>query len=383
MTNLSDAQAALVAAQKAETDAQTAVNDATGDIAAAQASVAAVTSALTDAGDVLADAQVELTAANVALSDAKAVVVAAQAVVTDLSGTPIPPPPTTEAPGTFTGTPNYLTSKPSSTIDPNSAAMANAINGNIGLWNGGTVYEVPVGWTGTRVTPTVTDATAWGPVGLRDVTIPLTGEIVSNTSDEHLSVIDWTTGLVYDMWETVVTATSITCGYGGVYSIAGNGVTPNPEKDPEKGTGSSLPSMFGMLRVKDIVAGVCNHALAFSSEYTSKTFRLPASSSDGSGTAASSIPEGARFSIKGNAVFPSGLNSGTTIVLKALQNYGGYCIDSGGAGMAVLFEQWTPAAGGTVDPFLAAFGDTSESDWFNLSAIPASWWNANLQVTAS
>jgi hypothetical protein len=134
----------------------------------------------------------------------------------------------------------------------------------------------------------------------------------------------------------------------------------------------------GVIRIAEIAQGDIHHALALQSTYVcANVFRSPASNTDGRYQGADCIPEGARIRLD-PAVDVNALSatSAERAVAQALQTYGGYVVDYGGAPLSVSFELDTTAPNGTIGTVYEQAG--LRWDYDSLPLIP---WN-RLQVMA-
>jgi hypothetical protein len=166
--------------------------------------------------------------------------------------------------------------------------------------------------------------------------------------------------LGYDFWRARRTsAQGWTAAWGTRFDLNGAGTGGGA-------TGAGVPLLAGLPRTWEIEAGSIAHALGFITENVcASSHRFPASKSDGESHRHDCIPEGARIqldpSINVDAI--PGINAGERIVAKALQIYGAYCKDTGGAHLAFGFED--PI--GRHNPYPAVgFGE----DYYPMQHIP-------------
>ena len=109
-------------------------------------------------------------------------------------------------------------------------------------------------------------------------------------------------------------------------------------------TASSLPVVGGLITLSDLAAGQIDHAVSIMVPQTAKgIFSFPAQRTDGVSTAASAIPEGARFRL------PASLNLAaismppiTRMIAQAAQTYGLIVNDQTGASVGFRAEDPTP-----------------------------------------
>lgn len=256
-------------------------------------------------------------------------------------------------------------------LDPNSAAIASYLGSEMKAYADLYEYGAPV-WEASASDPlnSVACTEPWGTCGLAQQPIPMPAETASAAGgDGSMVVIDWSSGYGYDFWRASRTsATSWTAAWGTRFSLDGNGTGGGA-------TGAGVPLLAGLPRLWEIEQGEIEHALAFVSDDTcASVYRYPASKTDGKSSSSDCIPEGARIqldpSIDVDAI--PGITPGEKIVAHALQRYGAYCKDSGGARLAFGFED--PIDKPNPYPSLG-FG----WDYYDMPHIP---WN-RLRVLAS
>ena len=179
-------------------------------------------------------------------------------------------------------------------------------------------------------------------------------------SDSSMVVINGSTG--YDFWRaTRTSSTAWTTGWGTRFSLTGSGTGGGA-------TGAGMPLLAGLPRLWEMESGEIHHALGFITEDTcASVYRYPASKTDGHSGSANCIPEGTRIqldpSININAI--PNLNAGERAVARALQVYGAYCKDTGGAKLAFGFED--PVGKSNPYPGLGF-----SNDYYDMPRIP---WN--------
>jgi hypothetical protein len=156
-------------------------------------------------------------------------------------------------------------------------------------------------------------------------------------------VVDWSRHEGYEFWQARRDRAGWIASWGEVVDLDGDGTGTGA-------TGARVPTLAGVVRTYEIERGRIDHALVFSSDNACRTvYRHPASKTDGTSDRSDCIPQGARVqldpSIDVDAI--PGLTFGERAVARALQVYGAYCRDSGGARMAFIFQD--PAGG--PDPY--------------------------------
>lgn len=249
-------------------------------------------------------------------------------------------------------------------LDPQSSSIAGRLAGGSHIAN---IYDYGVSiYQANSSTPrhSVTCTMAWGtcPLSRQPVPIP-PGARASSGSDGAMVIIDASTNKSYEFWQYTTSNGQHRASWGETPALSGDG-RPGA-------TGAALSRLAGVVTVEEMRAGRIPHALVFATDSACRsTFRFPAQKTDGSNLSGASvcIPEGARVqldpSINVNAL--PGLTAGERIVARALQEYGAYAMDNGGARMSIIFQ--TPH--GTTDPY-PALGFAW--DYFDMSRIP---WNS-------
>lgn len=225
---------------------------------------------------------------------------------------------------------------------------------NVGLF-GQAVYEASPQTPRVRVG--VTNAPAWGDNDLLHTTVPIPVDARPSTgSDSKLVIVDRLARKVYDLWYARRDSTGWTAGWGGVYAIDGDGLSHNvtygagPDRVPyphplTRATGSGISSLLGLATVDELARGRIDHALVFSSRFAcgpadTGPFRFPATTTDGYDLSPACIPEGTRVQLDPSIDLASlpGIAPFEVTVGRALQRYGAYLVDNGGAAVAIVAE---------------------------------------------
>lgn len=161
---------------------------------------------------------------------------------------------------------------------------------------------------------------------LYDVPVPV-GATPDPEGDGHMTVVDTSTSCEYDFW----VAHKVDSGwraYGAArLELDGSGVTTNGARAAHFGL------LAGLIRPEEIEAGRIDHALVFSAPRVSKAGAVaPATGGTGSSTLSDAIPLGARLQLDPSLNLDAlGLNAWQKTVARALQEYGMYLADTGGA----------------------------------------------------
>ncbi|WP_232423291.1 hypothetical protein [Mycobacterium sp. 155] len=241
-----------------------------------------------------------------------------------------------------------------------------------GMAAGLVAYGVPI-YRATVETPRYTvrcTITSWGRCPFDGYQVPIPDGAAPNTgSDGAMVIIDESTRKVFEFWRAERSGSQWTASWGAVNDLDGSGWGGSS-------TGSGASRLAGVIRVAEIQEGVIPHALALQSDNVcARVFRAPAIKTDGQSTRSDCIPEGARLRLD-PAVDLNALNltSAERTVARALQVYGAYVVDAGGAPLSVSFELDPTASGGSI-------GSTYEHaglrwDYDRMRGIP---WN-RLQV---
>lgn len=227
------------------------------------------------------------------------------------------------------------------------------------------VYEADASTPRVKVTCTMN----WGDCFLTHQLVPIPDNAAAASgSDGHLVVVDRTSGYSYELWQArKINTTTWSASWGAVLPLDGDGrstpVTNNA-------VGAGISRLAGLVRVNEIRNGDIPHALVFSSAKACRgSYRYPATTTDGNSSAANCIPEGARIQLDPSIDVDSiaGITPGERTIAKALQTYGAYVGDTGGANMAFPFE--VPTGEDGTNPYPAA---GLAWDYHNMAHIP---WN--------
>lgn len=182
--------------------------------------------------------------------------------------------------------------------------------------------------------------------GWTDIGVPLTPEMWAEaTTDAHICIVDPFRMLAFEMSKFSRLADGTpTCTTFNVWEIAGRGVGDPSEGrrwQLRGGRGSGFPLIAGLLRPEEISAGEIRHALAFSypqnrrADDGSDIFVSPACRSDGKAIGPAYPIEGMRFQLDPAVTeqdFDSwGLSRDAKVVARALQRYGMFLGENGGA----------------------------------------------------
>ncbi len=147
--------------------------------------------------------------------------------------------------------------------------------------------------------------------------------------DAHLTVIDPVTRCEYDFWGASKTSAGWTAKWGNVTSTADSAIYPYGLSSRATG----FAPLAGMIWPTELRNGRIDHALVFAYPYTRSGGPVaPATSSDGRTTLAAALPEGARVQLDPALNLDTlKLTATERTIAKALQRYGMYLGDTGGA----------------------------------------------------
>jgi len=146
-------------------------------------------------------------------------------------------------------------------------------------------------------------------------------------------VVDKQADKAYEFYAAEKISSGWTTGWGGVVSLSGPGT-------PGEAVGTNMSRLAGLVRVEEIERGWIDHALVFStSENCASGYRYPAHKTDGRDTGVDCIEAGSRVQLDPSInVDALNISPGAKMVARALQIFGGYVVDTGGAKMAFVFQ---------------------------------------------
>lgn len=213
----------------------------------------------------------------------------------------------------------------------------------------------------------------WGdPFGALQVPIP-NGTVVPPGSDGHVAIIDRTNNRVFNFWQANFSGSTKTASYGAMVALDGDGREAISGTYAGSSTGANLARLAGIIRLSEMQAGLIPHALFFSTDRAvgpdgSSNFRYPAVKTDANkspGQYPALIPEGARIQLNPSLnIDGMNMTAGEKTIAKALQTYGAYCGDNGGARMAFIAEYEGSDPGATYSSKGIGW------DYFGLTGIP-------------
>jgi hypothetical protein len=227
-------------------------------------------------------------------------------------------------------------------LDPNSAQMASGLaDGQHVLDTGEFGVTLINADQITASTPraAVSVSENWGPNPLAGLKVPVPAQVkIPSGSDAHVAIADPQSNEVINLWGARRSGSGLDASWGAATPLNGDGREHNGSS-----TGAGIARYAAVVRASEIAAGTIPHALFFSTNMVKPgEVRYPATKTDGSNMdgVGSPIPEGARVqldpSIDVDAI--PGISKGAAAIAKALQTYGAYVGDNGGARMAFIAE---------------------------------------------
>lgn len=225
-------------------------------------------------------------------------------------------------------------------LDPGSAAMIGQAQSTRGLTANLVEFGIPI-FTVNRDTPeheVTCVGEDWGICPFAGWPVPIpSGAQPNSGSDGAMVTVDNASATVFEFWRASRTGDRWSAHWGAINSLRGSGWGGSA-------TGSGASRLGGVIRLAEIDAGEIPHALALQTNNACSTFRPPALKSDGTSQRADCIPEGARLQLDPSLDLSRlGLSKGALAVATAMQRYGGYIVDVGGAPLSVSFELDTSA----------------------------------------
>lgn len=201
-------------------------------------------------------------------------------------------------------------------------------------------YGVPV-FDADESTPRYSVAcTRWLECDLEQGFVPIPEDATPAAgADGAMVVIDWSTRIAYEFYRAERRSDGgWTAGWGGVISVDGDGYKGD---GPHLPTGAGVSRLAGVVRAFEVAQGEIDHALVFSTDNAcAHGYRYPAAKTDGLSTRGDCIPEGSRVQLD-PGIDVDGLPTASPaekMIAKALQTYGAYAVDNGGARIAFIFE---------------------------------------------
>lgn len=266
----------------------------------------------------------------------------------------------------FTGGPFSTPVPADAAVDPGSEAMIARIARDHALFANLVEFAIPI-YVAAADTPRVSVACTmdWGTCPFDGVGVPIPdGARPHSGSDGAMVVVDPASRQVFEFWQAAPRGGGQwTTSWGAINSLDGSGWGGNS-------TAAGASRLAGVIQIDEIAAGSIPHALAIQSDSTcAGTFRPPALKTDGHSTRPDCIPEGARIRLD-PAVDVNALkvSPAARAVARALQTYGAFIVDSGGAPMSVSFQLDPSAKGDFIGSVYEKAG--LQGDYDGLKGIP-------------
>lgn len=236
-------------------------------------------------------------------------------------------------------------------IDPNTVAMIGHVQSTRGLFANLLEFGIPIFTVNSNTPAHAVNCTGqeWGVCPFAGWPVPIPAGAAPNSgSDGAMVTVDEATGTVFEFWRANKANDTWSAEWGAVNSLLGSGWGGSA-------TGSGASRLAGVIRIGEVAAGTIPHALALQTNNACSTFRSPALKSDGTSTQPDCIPEGAHLQLDPSLDLTRlGLTKGELAVATAMQRYGGYVVDVGGAPLSVSFELDTSAPAGLGKVYRAA-----------------------------
>jgi hypothetical protein len=248
-------------------------------------------------------------------------------------------------------------------VDGSSAAYISRLSGinlvvSLRQW---TVAVYGAGAGTLRSDVALTETWGTGLTSLDDVPMPA-GVKPDPAGDGHLTVVQPSSGCVYDLFRARGSDGSWAASSGNAIGQGSGGIYPDGGGTRAAGFSAAL----GLIWPQEIESGHIGHALVFAYPYTRSGAPVaPATRSDGRTTTAGALPMGARLRLDPRLDLSTlGLNRAERVIAKALQEYGMVLGDTSGG--FTLYAAHPRGLG--YDPYAKLFGTTS--DWASLKKIP-------------
>jgi hypothetical protein len=239
------------------------------------------------------------------------------------------------------GSPFRTAIAPGAAVDPDSAAIIAAVSNN-GISANLVEFGIPIYYAdaGTPRQAVECTETYWGPCPFDGYEVPIPEGARPHTgSDGAMVVVDQRSRQVFEFWQARRDGGRWTTSFGAVNNLDGSGWGG-------AATASGASRLGGVIQIAEIREGLIPHALAVQTNNAcAGAFRWPATKTDGQSSQSDCLPEGARIQLDPTVDLGAlSLSPGVRTVARALQTYGAYVIDRGGAPLSVSFEL-DPSAG--------------------------------------
>lgn len=231
-------------------------------------------------------------------------------------------------------------------LDPHSPQMVARLSRDDGVYANLVEFAIPIydaedNTPHTSVSCRISD---WGPCPFAEYSVPIPEDAEpSPGSDGAMVVVDHDRRLIFEFWQARREGERWTTSFGAVNDLDGSGWGTY---DNGFSTASGASRLGGVIRVDELRRGLIPHALALQSDSVcAGVFRPPAVKTDGTYHGRDCIPEGARLRLDPDVDIDAlDLTPAGRVVARALQTYGAYIVDYGGAPLSVAFERDPEAA---------------------------------------
>jgi hypothetical protein len=119
--------------------------------------------------------------------------------------------------------------------------------------------------------------------------------LVEAGSDRHLLIVDRGNCKLYELWDAHRGASGWTAGSGAIWSLTSNALRPDGWTSADA---AGLPILPGLVRYREDMSGVIDHALRFTAPSTCRGHIYPARHDAGSGSCAALPPMGLRVRLR-------------------------------------------------------------------------------------
>jgi len=221
-------------------------------------------------------------------------------------------------------------------VDPNSAALINFIGSNVGLHPDfgsgefdGSIIGIPYEVVDSTQGPVTINFTEFGDESdPGPMPIPLNAPIEGDpnpSGDQHVLILDNSNCWLYELYNASPSGSAWNAGSAAVWDLTADEQRPYTWTSADA---AGLPIFPGLARYDEVAAGVINHALRFTLDFSRAAFTPPASHWAATSTNADAAPMGMRLRLKANFDI-SGFSATNQIILNAMKKYGLIVADNG------------------------------------------------------
>lgn len=221
-------------------------------------------------------------------------------------------------------------------IDPDSPAVTGYLTREGRVYASMVEFGIPIYVADERTPRYDVDClrTNWGPCPFDGRLTPVpVGAQPHTGSDGALVVVDEGAQRTYEFWQARRVGDRRVTSFGAVNRLNGSGWSG-------AATGAGASRLAGLVRLHEIERGQIHHALVMQTDNAcAGVFRPPAIKTDGRSTRPDCVPQGARLRLDPAVDLGAlDLSPAARTVARALQVYGAYVIDNGGAPLSISFE---------------------------------------------